>query len=209
MKHLEERLRSRFEWGVPIDIQAPDYETRVAILHNKADKLGLNGLPEYAFNYIAENLYSNVRQLEGALNIIKMYLKINNINLFYDNKNDEEYKQEIMDTIKDALKDLISEDSDMSVTPDKILSTVSEHMSVSINDIKSTKRSKDIAIARQTVMYLCRNMTDKSLQSIGETVGGKDHATVYNGIKRIEEKIKKDSAFESSVNVIINKLNPQ
>ena len=209
MKHLEERLRSRFEWGVPIDIQAPDYETRVAILHNKADKLGLNGLPEYAFNYIAENLYSNVRQLEGALNIIKMYLKINNINLFYDNKNDEEYKQEIMDTIKDALKDLISEDSDLSITPDKILSTVSEHMNVSINDIKSTKRSKDIAIARQTVMYLCRNMTDKSLQSIGETVGGKDHATVYNGIKRIEEKIKKDSSFESSVNVIINKLNPQ
>ncbi|MBP3234172.1 MAG: chromosomal replication initiator protein DnaA [Eubacterium sp.] len=209
MKHLEERLRSRFEWGVPIDIQAPDYETRVAILHNKADKLGLSGLPEYAFNYIAENLYSNVRQLEGALNIIKMYLKINNINLLYDNKNDDEYKQEIMDTIKDALKDLISEDSDLSITPDKILSTVSEHMNVSINDIQSSKRSKDIAIARQTVMYLCRNMTDKSLQSIGETVGGKDHATVYNGIKRIEEKIKKDPGFEADINAVINKLNPQ
>ena len=209
MKHLEERLRSRFEWGVPIDIQAPDYETRVAILHNKADKLGLTGLPEYAFNYIAENLYSNVRQLEGALNIIKMYLKINNINLHYDNKNDDEFRQEIMDTIKDALKDLISEDSDVSITPDKILSTVSEHMNVTINDIQSTKRSKDIAIARQTVMYLCRNMTDKSLQSIGETVGGKDHATVYNGIKRIEEKIKKDASFEASINAIINKLNPQ
>ena len=209
MKHLEERLRSRFEWGVPIDIQAPDYETRVAILHNKADKLGLSGLPEYAFNYIAENLYSNVRQLEGALNIIKMYLKINNINLHYDNKNDEEFKNEIMDTIKDALKDLISKDSDVSITPDKILSTVSEHMNVSINDIQSTKRSKDIAIARQTVMYLCRNMTDKSLQSIGETVGGKDHATVYNGIKRIEEKIKKDASFEADINAVINKLNPQ
>ena len=209
MKHLEERLRSRFEWGVPIDIQAPDYATRVAILHNKADKLGLSGLPEYAFNYIAENLYSNVRQLEGALNIIKMYLKINNINLHYDNKNDEEFKNEIMDTIKDALKDLISKDSDVSITPDKILSTVSEHMNVSINDIQSTKRSKDIAIARQTVMYLCRNMTDKSLQSIGETVGGKDHATVYNGIKRIEEKIKKDASFEADINAVINKLNPQ
>ena len=209
MKHLEERLRSRFEWGVPIDIQAPDYETRVAILHNKADKLGLTGLPEYAFNYIAENLYSNVRQLEGALNIIKMYLKINNINLHYDNKNDDEFRQEIMDTIKDALKDLISEDSDVSITPDKILSTVSEHMNVTINDIQSTKRSKDIAIARQTVMYLCRNMTDKSLQSIGETVGGKDLATVYNGIKRIEEKLKKDASFEASINAIINKLNPQ
>ena len=82
-------------------------------------------------------------------------------------------------------------------------------MNVSIPDIKSSKRSKDIALARQIVMYLCRLLTDKSLQAIGETVGGKDHATVYNGIKRIEEKIKKDEAFESSLNVIINKLNPQ
>ncbi len=209
MKHLEERLRSRFEWGVPIDIQAPDYETRVAILHNKADKLGVRDLPEYAFSYIAENLYSNVRQLEGALNIIKVYLKINNINLYSDNKDSEEYKTEIMDTIKDALKDLITEETDKNITPDKILSTVSEHMNVTLNDIQSTKRSKDIAIARQTVMYLCRLLTDKSLQSIGETVGGKDHATVYNGIKRIEEKIKADSQFESTINIIINKLNPQ
>ena len=114
-----------------------------------------------------------------------------------------------MDTIKDALKDLISDNSDNNITPDRILSTVSEHMNVSINEIQSAKRSKDIAIARQTVMYLCRNMTDKSLQSIGEFVGGKDHATVYNGIKRIEEKIKHDSSFEANVNAIISKLNPQ
>ena len=114
-----------------------------------------------------------------------------------------------MDTIKDALKDLISEDSDVSITPDKILSTVSEHMNVPVADILSTKRSKDIATARQTVMYLSRNLTDKSLQAIGETVGGKDHATVYNGIKRIEDKVKNDPTFESTINVIINKINPQ
>ena len=209
MKHLEERLRSRFEWGVPIDIQAPDYETRVAILHNKAIKLDLKDLPEYAFNYIAENIHSNVRQLEGALNTIRVYLRINNIYLNPNKNDDEEYKKEIMDTIKDALKDLISDNSDNNITPDRILSTVSEHMNVSINEIQSAKRSKDIAIARQTVMYLCRNMTDKSLQSIGEFVGGKDHATVYNGIKRIEEKIKHDSSFEADVNAIISKLNPQ
>jgi chromosomal replication initiator protein len=209
MKHLEERLRSRFEWGVPIDIQAPDYETRVAILHNKAVKLDLKDLPEYAFNYIAENIHSNVRQLEGALNTIRVYLRINNIYLNPNKSEDEEYKTEIMDTIKDALKDLISDNSDNNITPDRILSTVSEHMNVSINDIQSAKRSKDIAIARQTVMYLCRNLTDKSLQSIGESVGGKDHATVYNGIKRIEDKIKNDPTFEASINVIINKLNPQ
>ncbi len=209
MKHLEERLRSRFEWGVPIDIQAPDYETRVAILHNKAIKLDLKDLPEYAFNYIAENIHSNVRQLEGALNTIRVYLRINNIYLNPNKNDDEEYKKEIMDTIKDALKDLISDNSDNNITPDRILSTVSEHMNVSINEIQSAKRSKDIAIARQTVMYLCRNMTDKSLQSIGEFVGGKDHATVYNGIKRIEEKIKHDSSFEADINAIVSKLNPQ
>ncbi|MCR5544460.1 MAG: chromosomal replication initiator protein DnaA [Eubacterium sp.] len=195
IKHLEERLRSRFEWGVPIDIHAPDYETRMAILRNKAEKLGLN-IPEDILNYIAENIVSNVRQLEGALNILKIYFKINNEDLN-------------LDTVKDALKDIISEETDVNITPEKILSTVSEHMDVSITDIQSTKRSKDIALARQTVMYLCRILTDKSLQAIGETVGGKDHATVYSGIKRIEDKIKAEPQFESSINVIINKLNPQ
>ena len=82
-------------------------------------------------------------------------------------------------------------------------------MGVSIPDITSTKRSKDIALARQTVMYLSRDLTDKSLQAIGEVVGGKDHATVYNGIKRIEEKMKKDDNFASTINVIINKINPE
>ena len=171
--------------------------------------MDLKDLPEYAFNYIAENIHSNVRQLEGALNTIRVYLRINNIYLNPNKSEDEEYKTEIMDTIKDALKDLISDNSDNNITPDRILSTVSEHLNVSISDIQSTKRSKDIAIARQTVMYLCRNLTDKSLQSIGESVGGKDHATVYNGIKRIEDKIKNDPSFETSINVIINKLNPQ
>jgi chromosomal replication initiator protein len=209
IQFLEERLKSRFEWGLLADISNPDYETRVAILHNKAVKLDLKDLPEYAFNYIAENIHSNVRQLEGALNTIRVYLRINNIYLNPNKSEDEEYKTEIMDTIKDALKDLISDNSDNNITPDRILSTVSEHMNVSINDIQSAKRSKDIAIARQTVMYLCRNLTDKSLQSIGESVGGKDHATVYNGIKRIEDKIKNDPTFEASINVIINKLNPQ
>ena len=90
-----------------------------------------------------------------------------------------------------------------------ILSTVSEHLNVSISDIQSTKRVKEIALARQIVMYLCRSLTDKSLQSIGETVGGKDHATVYNGIKRIEDKLKTDPQLESNINIIINKINPQ
>lgn len=213
MKHLEERLRSRFEWGVPIDIHAPDFETRMAILKNKASKMNMDYLPEYVFVYIAENIHSNVRQLEGALNTLSVFIRINNEDIKQIIKSgkaeDEESKQFIMNIVKDALSGIISDESDVSVTPEKILSTVSEHYNVSINDILSTKRSKDIALARQLVMYLCRSLTDKSLQSIGEIVGGKDHATVYNGIKRIEDKMKKESQFESNVTVIINKLNPQ
>jgi chromosomal replication initiator protein len=165
---------------------------------------------------IKQNAFNGCKGLK-ALYILGTALTIENGNAFWGITDDSDpdkcpkfyARNSMVNTIKDALKDLISKDSDVSITPDKILSTVSEHMNVSINDIQSTKRSKDIAIARQTVMYLCRNMTDKSLQSIGETVGGKDHATVYNGIKRIEEKIKKDPGFEADINAVINKLNPQ
>ena len=168
----------------------------MAILRNKAEKGGITNMPEEILVYIAENIVSNVRELEGALNKLSVYSKLINEPL-------------TLDLAKETLKDLITKDVEKNITPDFILSTVSEHMNVSISDIKSSKRSKDIAIARQTVMYLCRLLTDKSLQAIGETVGGKDHATVYNGIKRIEAKISNDPQFESSLNVIINKLNPQ
>ena len=197
IKQLEERLRSRLEWGVPIDIHAPDYETRMAILRNKAELNGLTGIPDSVFNYIAENIVSNVRELEGALNKISVYAKLMNVNITEE-------------LAKDTLKDLISkETTSVVITPELILSTVAEHMDISTEDIKSKKRSADIAIARQLVMYLCRNLTDRSLQSIGDTVGGKDHATVYNGIKRIEEKVKEDSQFSSTVDIIIKKLNTQ
>mgnify|MGYP002868618539 CR=1 FL=1 len=195
-KQLDERLRSRFDWGVPIDMHEPDYETRMAILRSKAEKAGMTSIPENILIYIAENIISNVRELEGALNKLRIYTKLSNEDL-------------TLDLAKETLKDLISRDTEKNITPDTILSTVSEHLNVSISDIQSSKRSKDIAIARQTVMYLCRQLTDKSLKSIGEIVGGKDHATVYNGIKRIEDKINSDSQFENTINIIKNKLNPQ
>lgn len=194
IKELEERLRSRFEWGVPIDIHAPDYETRMAILKNKAELNGLKNIPEEVLNYIAENIVSNVRELEGALNKISVYANLSNEKI-------------TVSLAEEALKDLISRDNTVQITTDAILNMVSEHMEIPISDIKSSKRSKDIAIARQLVMYLCRDMTDKSLQAIGEVVGGRDHATVYNGCKRIEEKMKKDKDFRETVEVIKKKLN--
>jgi chromosomal replication initiator protein len=168
----------------------------MAILKNKAELGGLTNIPDEVFKYIAENIVSNVRELEGALNKISIYSKLfNNVSI-------------TVDLARDTLKDLISKDNSVTVTPELILNTVAEHMEVSVDDIRSKKRSQDIAIARQLVMYLCRELTDKSLQSIGEIVGGKDHATVHNGVKRIEEKVKDDPQFSAMVQVIIKKINP-
>ena len=192
---LDERLRSRFEWGVPIDIHAPDYETRMAILKNKAELAGMSNIPEDVFKYIAENIVSNVRELEGALNKISVYSKLSHDTID-------------VDMAKDMLKDLISKDTNIAITPEIILNIVAEHMNISTDDIKSKKRSADIAIARQLVMYLSRELTDKSLQAIGDTVGGKDHSTVYSGISRISEKINEDPQFAATVNVIKKKISP-
>lgn len=195
IKTLDNRLISRFECGVPIDIHEPDYETRMAILKNKAEMDHLTGIPDEVFVYIAENITNNVRELEGALNKIGIFSKLMN-------------EKVTLDVAKESLKDIINKDNNQTITPDLIIKTVSEHMNVSADDIKSKKRSQDIATARQIVMYLCREYTVLSLKSIGNAVGGKDHTTVMNGVKRIEGKINKDSEITSTINTIIKKINP-
>ncbi len=195
IKTLDERIRSRFECGVPIDIHEPDYETRMAILKNKAEIDNLTGIPDEVFTYIAENITNNIRELEGALNKIGVFCKLVN-------------EEVTLEVAKDSLKDIINKDHDVQITPDLIIKTVSEHLGINEDDIRSKKRSQDIATARQIVMYLCREYTVLALKSIGNTVGGKDHATVINGIKRVEEKINKDPAFKTSIDTIIKKLNP-
>lgn len=195
LKSLDERIRSRFECGVPIDIHEPDYETRMAILRNKAEIDQITGIPDEVYQYIAENITNNIRELEGALNKIAIYSKL--------------LKKEVtLETAQESLKDIISKDNTQAITPDLIVKTVSEHLNISAEDIKSKKRSQDIAIARQIVMYLCREYTVLALKSIGNAVGGKDHATVLNGIKRVEEKINTDPTFKATVDTIIKKLNP-
>lgn len=195
IKTLDERIRSRFECGVPIDIHEPDYETRMAILKNKAEIDNLTGIPDEVFIYIAENITNNIRELEGALNKIGVFCKLVN-------------EEVTLEVAKDSLKDIINKDQEVQITPDLIIKTVSEHLGINEDDIRSKKRSQDIATARQIVMYLCREYTVLALKSIGNTVGGKDHATVINGIKRVEEKINKDPAFKASIDTIVKKLNP-
>ena len=195
IKTLDERIISRFECGVPIDIHEPDYETRMAILKNKAEMDHLTGIPDEVFVYIAENVTNNIRELEGALNKISVYSKLMS-------------EKVTLETAKYSLKDIINKDASVSITPDLIVKTVSEHIGVSEDDIRSKKRRQDIATARQVVMYLCREFTVLSLKSIGNTVGGKDHATVINGINRVESRIAEDPTFKSTIDTLIKKLNP-
>ncbi len=195
IKTLDERIISRFECGVPIDIHEPDYETRMAILKNKAEIDQLTGIPEEIFIYIAENVTNNIRELEGALNKISVFSKLVGDKV-------------TLETAKSSLKDFISKDTNVSITPELIIKTVSEHMGVSEDDIRSKKRSQDVAIARQVCMYLCREFTVLALKSIGNALGGKDHATVINGINRIEAKMTEDSDFKSTMDTLIKKLNP-
>ncbi|MDD6328198.1 MAG: chromosomal replication initiator protein DnaA [Lachnospiraceae bacterium] len=195
LKSLDERIRSRFECGVPIDIHEPDYETRMAILRNKAEISHITGIPDEVFQYIAENVTKNIRDLEGALNKISIYSKL--------------LKKEVtLEIAIDSLKDIINKDTSQTITPELIIKTVSEHLNISAEDIRSKKRSQDIATARQIVMYLCRIHTVLSLQTIGAAVGGKDHATVMNGIKRVETRMNEDASFKSMIDTIVKKMIP-
>lgn len=192
---LNARIVSRFECGIPIDIHEPDYETRMAILKNKAEMNNLHDIPEEVLHYVAENVTNNVRELEGALNKIKMLSVL--------------MKEEItLKLAQESLKDLVSENKNTAITPDYIVDIVSEHMGISADDIRSKKRSQDIALARQVVMYLSRSYTPVALKSIGEAVGGKDHTTVLNGVKRVEMKLKEDPSFKSTIDTLVKKLNP-
>ncbi len=193
---LEERMRTRLEWGVPVDIHAPDYETRMAILKRKSDMDRII-IPNEILDYIAQNVVSNIRELEGALNKVSVYTRLEN------NKEDL-----TVEKAEDILKDLISKNTVKELTPDLIINLVSDHMGISYDDIISSKRSKDIATARQIVMFLCRKHLERyGLKQIGVALGGRDHSTVLNGVERIKELMEKDPALRNSVEAIDKKIN--
>ena len=194
---LEARLRTRFEWGLIADISSPDYETRMAILRKKEELDGLERyhIPNEVMHYIASNVKSNIRELEGSLNkLIALHkLKNEDINIML---------------ASEALKDIVSPNENRQITPELILEVVSEHYSVSISDLKSGKRNSNISIPRQVAMYLCRNMTDTPLKSIGIILGGRDHSTVNHGVEKVAQEIKIDEAFSNTVEIIKKKINP-
>ncbi len=196
---LEARLRTRFEWGLIADISAPNYETRMAILQKKIelDHLEKYNIPHDVLDYIATNIKTNIRELEGSLNKLIALYKLNN------------YQDPIdINLATRALKDIISSKNNRVVTPELILDIVADHFNISVADLKSNKRNAEIAIPRQIAMYFIRSMTDTSLKSIGVILGGKDHSTIKYGADKIAIEIKEDETLANTINIIKKKINP-
>ena len=194
MEILEERFRSRFEWGLIADIQPPDYETRMAILKKNAEVYPKE-IDDEVFQYIANNIKSNIRELEGAFNKILAFSKLNkvDINLAY---------------AEEALKDVIDPNLPREVTPTLIINVVAEHFNVNPAEITSKKRNSEFVLPRQIVMYLCRTMTDTPLAGIAKILGKKDHTTVIHGIKKITEGIVENEELKNKVELIKKKVSP-
>ncbi|WP_461613567.1 chromosomal replication initiator protein DnaA [Clostridium sp. Marseille-QA1073] len=190
---LEDRLRSRFEWGLIADIQAPDFETRIAILKKKADVENLN-IPNEVMVYIATQIKSNIRELEGALIRIVAYSSLTN-------------REINVDLAAEALKDIISSRNTRQITIELIQDIVSSYYNLKIEDFKSSRRTRNVAFPRQIAMYLCRKLTDTSLPKIGEEFGGRDHTTVIHAYEKISQSLKKDENLQNTVTELTKKIN--
>ncbi len=192
LETLDERFRSRFEWGLIADIQPPDYETRMAILRKNAENYDKK-IDEEIIKYIATNIKSNIRELEGAFNKIIAFTRLNKVDL-------------TIESAEEALKDVIYPNKAREITPNLIINVVAEHFGVRPEDIVSKKRNSEFVQPRQVVMYLCRELTNVSQVNIGRILGKKDHTTVIHGVKKIEAEMQNSEEFRNKINVIMKKL---
>lgn len=190
---LQDRLESRFNWGLITDITPPDLETRLAILRKKCENEDVD-IPNDTMIYIANHIQTNIRELEGALTRVAAYSKLNN---------------EVLtpDMVSDVLKDLVGQEKKTELTVEMIKKVVGNHYDIRMEDFNSKKRTKNIAFPRQIAMYLTRYHTDKSLPKIGEEFGGRDHSTVLHASAKISDLIENDSAFSDEIKTIEKKLN--
>jgi chromosomal replication initiator protein len=189
---LEDRLRSRFEWGLIADIQPPDYETRIAILRKKAEAENYD-VPDDVITYIAQNIQSNIRKLEGALIRIYAYASLTN------------KKVVNLELAQEALKHLISNNKKITLTD--IKEVVSNYYNISTEDLVSKKKTKNVAYPRQVAMYVARKLTDISLPKLGDEFGGRDHSTVLHAYNKIEEDIGNEVETKKNIEDIISMLN--
>jgi len=185
---LEERMRSRFEWGLIADIQSPDLETKVAILKRKADSEGVP-LADNVALYIAGRIKSNIRELEGALIRLLAYASLTGRDL-------------TLGLAQEVLRDVLSHE-DKAVSIDMIQKHVADYYQLKMAELKSRNNAKSVSTPRQVAMYLCKHLTNASLPEIGRSFGGKHHSTVIHSIKKVEEMRKNDSAFNSLINTLL------
>mgnify|MGYP002328098793 CR=1 FL=1 len=193
MLRLEDRLKTRFEWGLLADIQPPDYETRMAIIKNKSIRMGIE-LPEFLLQLIAENITANVRQIEGTVNKIMAY---------QDLMGDTVDK----DTVVRAVKDMFKDKSDIVPTADVIIDEVCKFYNIEPDSLRGQGRTKDISLARQIAMYQIRRMTNLSLKEIGREFEGRDHTTVLHSIERIEKMVKESPETAEIIKDITANIN--
>ena len=189
---LEDRLRTRFEWGLIADIQPPDFETRFAIIKRKAEALDLE-LPGDVCEYIATRLKTNIRQLEGAVKKMKANWLLNG-------------DAPTMANAQTAISDILNNDQPPPLTVEKIIEEVGRTFGVSPDDIRSSKRSANISNARQIAVYVVREITQLSMTTIGEEFGGRDHSTVVYAVQQVEKNMKKDSKTKAMVEDIIKNI---
>ena len=193
MTLLDDRLRTRFEWGLLADVTPPDFETRLAIIKNKAALLGMD-LPDKIADYIAQNVTANVRQLEGTINKILAYKDL------LGSDTDEE-------TVTRAIQDMLRRSNEYVPTPETILDYICRFYGLEESVIRGQQRIRDAVQARQIAMYLIRSMTNLSLDEIGKVFDNRDHSTVLYSIQQIEKKMKKDASFAETVKEIKTNIN--
>ena len=193
MTQLEDRLQTRFEWGLMVDVAPPDFETRLAIIKNKAIRMGVE-LPEEVLIYVAENVTSNVRQIEGTLNKILAYR-----DLLDDQVNEE--------TVSRAIRDMLKKSNDFAPTPSIIVGYICSYFHVDEETLRGQSRSRDVVAARQIAMYLIRRMTSMSLNDIGKEFGDRDHSTILHSLDKVENTMRSDPAFAEKVKEITTNIN--
>ncbi|MBO6214060.1 MAG: chromosomal replication initiator protein DnaA [Lachnospiraceae bacterium] len=194
LETLDDRLRSRFEWGLMVDIGIPDYETRMAILKKKAESENFN-IDDNILSYIATNIKSNIRELEGALNKLCAYYKLVNIDI-------------TLDVAERELAIFISPDKPKEITAQLIIEVVAEHYNVSIEQMISKKRNQEYSKPRQVAMYLCDELTNTNKTNIGNLLGNRDHSTVIHGIENVKKLYTTDPDYKAEIDKIKNKINP-
>lgn len=193
MAQLDDRLRTRFEWGLMADVQPPTLETRIAILKNKAAQLGFI-IPDDTAHYIATQITANVRQLEGTVKKIKAFRDLDG-GISIDRE-----------TVDRAIQDM-SKSNEFIITPETILREICRYFRIEEDQIKGPSRNRDCLNARQIAMYLIRRMTSLSLDETGQVFGGRDHSTVLNSIGKVEKKMKTDVNYAGTVKAIITNIN--